>query len=146
MTRGRKEPPLHRLLDKTAFDTDTGCWQWTASRTPGGYGSVRMPGIANNAHRALYSLMVGPLPPNLHLDHLCRNRLCVNPDHLEPVSQAENNRRAGAARTHCKYGHEYTPDNTYRRKGRGRECRECLRTRSRERYRATRATTEVRSP
>jgi hypothetical protein len=134
MTRGRKEPPLLRLISKTAFNTETGCWEWTASRTNGGYGAVRMPGIANVAHRALYILLVGEVPDDLPLDHLCRNKLCVNPDHLEPVTQQENNRRAGAARTHCAQGHEYTEENTYRRRNGSRDCRACNRNRSAVRH------------
>lgn len=130
MTRGRREPPLTRLLDKTAFNTETGCWEWTAARTNGGYGAFRVPGIANVAHRVLYVLLVRPLPADLHLDHLCRNVVCVNPDHLEPVTQQENNRRAGAARTQCVNGHEYTAANTYRRSATKRECRACNRDRA----------------
>lgn len=138
MTRGRKEPPLSRLLDKTRFNTETGCWEWTAS-LKGRYGAVRMPGIANVAHRALYVLMVRQLPADMHLDHLCRNTLCVNPDRLEPVTQAENNRRAGAARTHCAQGHEYAESNTYRRRNGGRDCRACNRDRANARYASRRA-------
>ena len=138
MVQGRKEPPITRLLDKTVFNTETGCWEWTASRTNGGYGAVRMPGLANVAHRALYILLVGGVPEGLHLDHLCRNKLCVNPDHLEPVTQQENNRRAGAAKTHCAQSHEYTEANTYRRRNGSRDCRACNRARSNAVYRAVR--------
>lgn len=139
MTRGKKEQPIVRLLNKTVFNTETGCWEWTASRTNGGYGACRMPGIGNVAHRALYVLMVGVLPDDLHLDHLCRNKACVNPDHLEPVTQAENNRRAGAARTHCAQGHEYTEANTYRRRNGSRDCKACNRDRASARYASVRA-------
>lgn len=132
--RGKKEPPLVRLLDKTVFNTETGCWEWTASQTPGGYASFPVPGLASTAHRAAYLLMAGPIPAGLHLDHICRNKLCVNPDHLEPVTQAENNRRAGAARTRCSQGHEYTPANTYRRSNGSRDCRACNRDRANARY------------
>lgn len=134
MTRGRKEPPLKRLLDKTRFNTETGCWEWTAARTNGGYGAFRLEGVASVAHRVLYSLLVCELPADLHLDHLCRNTICVNPDHLEPVTQQENNRRAGAARTHCVQGHEYTAANTYRRRNGSRDCRACNRDRASTRY------------
>ncbi|MFF3643369.1 HNH endonuclease signature motif containing protein [Streptomyces sp. NPDC002564] len=132
--RGKKEPPLVRLLDKTIFDTQTGCWEWTASSTTSGYASFTVPGLARTAHRAAYLLMVGPIPEGLHLDHLCRNRLCVNPDHLEPVTQAENNRRAGAARTRCAKGHVYDVANTYIRSNGARDCRACNRERQQARY------------
>lgn len=141
--RGRKEPPLVRLLDKTAFNTKTGCWEWTAAQTPGGYASFHVKGLAHAAHRVAYLLMTGPIPDGLHLDHLCRNKLCVNPDHLEPVTQAENNRRAGAARTHCAQGHEYTAANTYRRRNGSRDCRACNRDRANARYTPVRVAKEA---
>ena len=135
MTRGKKEPPLVRLLDKTTFNTETGCWEWTAARMRNGYGAFRIPGVASHAHRAAYLLIVGSIPDGLHLDHLCRNRLCVNPDHLEPVTQRENNRRAAAVVTHCPRGHEYTTANTYFRSRGSRDCRTC--NRDRVRFRST---------
>ena len=134
MTRGKAEPALTRLLDKTEFDTETGCWLWTASKTNGGYGCVRLPGIANVAHRALYILMVRKLDKLEHLDHLCRVRLCVNPDHLEPVTQRENNRRSAEAKTHCPQGHDRTDRNTMVRSNGRRECAECNRIRARNHY------------
>lgn len=137
MTQGKKEPALKRLLDKTTFNTRTGCWEWTASRTPGGYGAFNAPGVARNAHRALYVLMVGPIPKDRHLDHICRNRRCVNPDHLEPVTQAENNRRAAAVKTHCPKGHPYVAGNLVRRSNRpaSRDCATCNRERAAAHYR-----------
>lgn len=81
----------------------------------------------------MYEAFVGPIPDGLQIDHLCRVRHCVNPAHLEPVTIAENVRRGAAAQTHCKYGHEYTPENTVIHHG-GRECRTCNRIRSRRRY------------
>jgi hypothetical protein len=104
------------------------CWVWTGGhRTSNGYGRFQptYPGPTIVAHRIAYELLVGPIPEGLQLDHLCRNRLCVNPAHLEPVTLIENIRRARP--THCKHGHEFTPENTISvrsRPGR-RHCRKC---------------------
>jgi hypothetical protein len=82
-------------------------------------------------------LHVGPIPEGLTIDHLCRAIRCVNPAHLEPVTNAENIRRAALAnaRSHCPHGHEYTPENSYFDPKGGRRCRECQRLAQRERYR-----------
>jgi len=103
-----------------------GCWTWTGTIDPGGYGHYKL-GQSQHAHRVAYELVVGPIPEGLELDHLCRNPSCVNPAHLEPVTHAENVRRGTVAqRTHCQKGHEYTPENTRMRNG-ARVCRECHR-------------------
>lgn len=115
------------------------CWNWTGHRNKTGHGRfhpTRNRSIA--AHRFAYELLVGPIPEGLHLDHLCRNTACVNPDHLEPVTLKENVLRgfgitAQAARaTHCKNGHEFTPENTIVRAKGWRGCRECKREWQRE--------------
>lgn len=111
------------------------CWQWTASTTAGGYGQIRDGGTRGSmlyAHRLAYEFTVGPIPDGLQLDHLCRNRACVNPSHLEPVANRENGLRGqsfaaiNARKTHCPQGHEYTPENTvvYSKDG-SRRCRIC---------------------
>lgn len=117
-----------RFWAKVERSDDNSCWLWTGYVLRG-YGRFESTG----AHRVAYELLVAPIPPGLHLDHLCRVTRCVNPSHLEPVTQAENNRRASAAQTHCKRGHEFTPENTYRIPGRPspRTCRECAKERSR---------------
>ena len=116
-----------------------GCWAWTGPTDRGGYGMTTLNMRKKMVHRAVYELLVGPIPEGLHLDHLCRRRECLNPSHLEPVTQAENNRRAGAAKTHCIHGHEYTPENTYRRPRGVRECRACRAERTYRIYLARRA-------
>ena len=107
------------------------CWEWTGA-TSGGYGYLRQRGINHLAHRLIYELLVGPIPDGLVIDHLCRNRSCVNPGHLEPVAFQENVLRGtgvtaeNAAKTHCKHGHEFTAANTIPATALGgRKCRSC---------------------
>ena len=108
------------------------CWEWTASRFALGYGKFKFEGKNRLAHRFSYEHLVGPIPEGLTLDHLCRNRGCVNPKHLEPVTMKENLHRGqsiqaiNARKAYCKRGHEFTPENTYYTIG-GRNCRTCRR-------------------
>lgn len=117
---------------------DTHCWEWQrAISGDTGYGSLWHEGRVRGAHRVFYEDLVGPIPDGLEIDHLCRNRRCVNPGHLEPVTHAENMRRgAVATATHCKNGHEFTPENTYGRQDDhgDRQCRTCARLRQRRYY------------
>ena len=106
---------------------DDGCWQWTASKNEHGYGHFWNGSRVAPAHRWSLEFHVGPVPEGLELDHFCRNRSCVNPEHLEPVTRAENNRRAAAAQTHCINGHEFTEENTVVRRHGYRKCRTCKR-------------------
>lgn len=112
---------------------ENGCWEWVGCITRTGYGLARphgRKGGGTQAHRAVYQMMVGPIPEGLVLHHVCRNRLCVRPDHLEAVTQHENLLMDGStiasqvARTHCPQGHPYAGDNLIARDGR-RHCRAC---------------------
>lgn len=93
----RRVPDLLERLS-TRFLVDDGCWPWIGGK-PHGYGVLRVPGgEVRRAHVVLYELLVGPVPDGLELDHLCRNRGCVSPTHMEPVTPAENGRRGAVAR------------------------------------------------
>lgn len=110
------------------------CWTWAASRDRKGYGRFPV-GPRNNqvntgAHRTAYEMARGPISSRLVIDHLCRNPACVNPSHLEPVTQRENDVRGDggkwqALKTKCPVGHEYSPGNTYKTPRGHRECRTC---------------------
>lgn len=121
---GTTDGPEWAWVDKDA----SGCWLWTGVLNSHGYGRLRRAGRFVPAHRHFYVMLRGQIPDGLELDHLCRVRHCVNPDHLEPVTRAENLRRALAvreAREVCSKGHQLTEDNVYRPKGTYLRCRRC---------------------
>lgn len=122
-----------RKVDMSGPD---GCWQWRGLIMPDGYGQVQMVGAnARVAHRVAYEEVKGPIPAGLVLDHLCRNRSCVNPEHLEPVTHRENVLRGvnyiaqNANKTRCHKGHPFSPENTYVKPGGNRICKTCRRQR-----------------
>lgn len=118
-------------------DAATDCWLWTGSQRNGYGRSTRRSG----KHRELYERSRGPVPPGMELDHLCRVRRCVNPQHLEPVLRLENIRRSpnhNTNKAHCAAGHPYDAANTYYRPDRkGRDCR-CCNLAAVQRYQARR--------
>lgn len=137
---------LERLMLLVSMEPMSGCWLWTGA-TRGGYGRIKMGGRKGEfatAHRLSFELHRGPIPNGLVLDHLCRNRSCVNPHHLEPVTAEENTRRGDvgkfqARRTHCPLGHPYDAANTVPNKRAGRTptraCKLCNRLKA-QRHRA----------
>lgn len=154
-----KPRPLLERFDESwapvAGPLETPCWNWTSGiHSRDGYAIFNAPPTGQvpegrapryKGHRAYkwrWEHEHGPVPDGLELDHLCRNRACVNPEHMEPVTHEENNRRSlsptaiNARKAHCPAGHPYAEDNL--RSGQtGRKCRACERDSARERYRAT---------
>ena len=133
-----------RFGSRYLIDDITGCWNWTGAVSNRSYGSIYRDGRMQKAHRVSYELSCGPVPDGLDLDHICRNRLCVNPDHLEPVTRSENLRRSPlmdrhSKKTHCIRGHEFTSENTRMRPNGHRVCKECMRAHIRA-WRARNAT------
>lgn len=126
-----------RFWSKVNVGEKTDCWEWTASLSHG-YGQfwIREVGRPVKAHRAAYEMLVGPIPDGLCIDHLCRNRACVNPSHMQPVTLRENLIRGNGfsglndRKTHCPAGHEYIESNTIIWRGQ-RSCRTCGNIRSR---------------
>ena len=108
-------------------EPNTGCWLWTRTTCRNGYGQLTVNWRYRSAHRVSYEVLVGAIPKGLQLDHLCNTKCCVNPDHLEPVTNLENSKRWYARVRHCKKGHEFTPENTGVSKRGWRFCRTCSR-------------------
>lgn len=137
-------PP--RFATKIRVDGD--CWIFTGAVNSRGYGCIAVDGDGTTrlARRASYELLVGPIPDGLTIDHLCTVKRCCNPKHLEPVTSAENNRRAremgltpfpphaarNAVKTHCLNGHPFSGDNTFIDKNGWRVCVVCRRARDRK--------------
>lgn len=134
-----KPPPgtyrAERIHDNITIDAN-GCWIWQLSISVWGYGRIKIWVDGGqkliSAHRYAYEALVGPIPDGLQIDHLCRVRSCVNPDHLEPVTPGENTRRRPKATpiTACRRGHAFTPENTRLNPAGFRNCRACDRMRN----------------
>lgn len=138
-TNALKYDPRERFLLLVRKDED-GCWRWQGTLDRLGYGKFGVGGKQYLAHRWFYQVERGPVHPKLQMDHLCRVHECVNPDHLEPVTPKVNGARGmKATKTHCARGHEFTPENTYRRPNGRRYCRRCHSSDNTERERRQRA-------
>lgn len=132
----RKTTALPRILRRLIAGPN-GCCLWTGATNPKGYGSIKVRQKVLVTHRVVFEHFNGPIPAGLEVDHLCRVRRCCNPHHLQAVTHEENVRRSlglaalNAQKTHCDYGHEFTPENTAVYKGRKgaqiRRCRTCAR-------------------
>lgn len=121
-------------FEKSVLKTDK-CWLWQRKlKKDSGYGTFYVKGKQKRAHCVAYELYVGEIPAGFTIDHLCRVRHCVNPNHLEPVTRGENVKRGEAGkyqtlRTECPKGHKYDEENTFTSKQNKRICRKCARAR-----------------
>lgn len=138
--KGDRRPLLDRLMGR--IEARGSCWQWIGRLDVGGYGvgwvhDETQKGLSRKAHRLVWETLVGPIPTGLTLDHLCRNRACVNPMHLDPVSQRTNILRGeglaarNALKVACPKGHPYDESNTRLEYGGRRVCIECARAKGR---------------
>jgi hypothetical protein len=134
------ERDWRRFLMRVEPCPTTGCWLWTSYGDKDGYGFFYAAKKLNRAHRYIYERVTGEIPEGMVLDHVCRNRACVNPDHLRVVTPRENvfvGESAALAKrnknaTHCIRGHEFTPENTsIRTAANKRSCKKCAYTRQR---------------
>ena len=136
------KPLIERFWQKVGKTED--CWEWRGTKLLSGYCVILLNGKQLLAHRVAYEAFVGKIPIGLQIDHLCRNRACVNPAHMETVTRHENIKRGMAGRltglsqrikTHCRYGHPYNEENTYHRPDNGRDCKICQHRRAQESWR-----------
>lgn len=131
---------MERLLEK-CYAAESGCWQWIGAQNRKGYGQLFFRGKLWVSHRVAYTIFVGEIPEGMTVDHLCFNKGCINPAHLEPVTALENTQRAKRAGRHrpstqyppgyCAAGHQYTEDNVAIRPDGRRRCKMCARLKRR---------------
>jgi len=114
-----------RKVVESSTREKSGCWNWSKATDIKGYGFAYWNGKTVRAHRLSYESFRGPIPAGMTIDHLCMNTSCVNPDHMEVVTAAENTSRRYRGRTHCKRGHRITAENTSVHADGGKRCRAC---------------------
>jgi hypothetical protein len=134
--KGAKPKPFE---DKYVPEPNSGCWIWIGADDGGRYGNAWVNGKLVKAHRASYEMHRGPIPAGMQIDHLCRVKCCVNPDHLEAVTDAENRQRAKSwnpnrLKRECPEGHPYSGDNLHIRPNGNRRCKHCSRVSALSRY------------
>ncbi len=151
----KRRDPLRAQVSRTLADVEpaeyvwshfvrvpSGCWEWAGGVSDTGYATVRHRGVAVLAHRFTYELLVGPIADGLEIDHLCFNRRCINPSHLEAVTPRVNKLRStsvsavNATKTHCNNGHPFDEANTHVDRLGRRRCRACARAKERRRREA----------
>ncbi len=142
----KNQPVLERFFDKVDLDESTGCWNFTSSIGKSNNGRFYYNHKCMEAYRIGYLLMGGEIPDKFHLHHICENRLCVNPEHLIPVTSAEHHgdltphhiAYKNKRKTHCPQGHPYTADNLVQGIIKSRHCKICANKRSADCQRAKR--------
>lgn len=117
-----------QIMEKVQVDPETQCWVWTGATNATGYGFVRWGGRVAPVHRVVYEIDAGDIPAGLHIDHLCFNRKCCNPAHLEPVTVGVNNQRMHDRITECPKGHPWVQGKH------GRYCQPCRNENRRRRH------------
>ena len=132
-TKRSRRVPVEKRLARLTNKSESGCWIWLGGKQSSGHGKIRIDGKTHQVHRVAFELARGRVPAGLVLDHTCKNPSCINPKHLEPVTQRVNLLRGNtipalhAAKTHCPCGHPYSGDNLCINNRGQRVCKACKR-------------------
>ncbi len=143
---------IQRFMNKVDISSDSDCVFWIGSKDYGGYGRFNVAGVNSFAHRYIYEISEGPIPEGMFIDHICRNRSCVNTLHLRVVTPRQNSLENSVSipairhkQVECVNGHKFDAANTYRTKNGLRQCRKCGPARKKEKRRlsCTDQTTQI---